>query len=56
MIYTKPSTQNQIALIKKLAAEINVQVVYKDLDKSSASALINELVEKKKTQGLKMAK
>lgn len=51
-----PATLNQIGLIKKLAAEINVQVDFNSLDKNSTSILINELAEKKRSQGLKMVK
>jgi hypothetical protein len=53
---TEPATLNQIALIKKLAAELNVKVDSSNLNKNSASKLINELAEKKKVQGLRMAK
>lgn len=53
---SEPATLSQIALIKKLATEVNVQVDYNSMDKNLASNLINELAEKKKNQVLRMAK
>lgn len=44
----EPATLNQIILNKKLASKVNAQVDYNSLDKTLASALINELAEKKK--------
>ncbi|MDR3595061.1 hypothetical protein [Clostridium sp.] len=51
-----PATLSQISLINKLVAELNIKVNGDNLNKNSASKLINELAEKKKVQGLRMAK
>lgn len=45
-IDAEPATLNQISLIMQLAAELNIQVNCNDLDKNSASKLIDELAEK----------
>lgn len=50
------ATLSQISLVKKLSAELSIQVDCNDLTKDSASRLINELSEKKKARNLKLAK
>jgi hypothetical protein len=50
----EPATLSQITLLKKLIAELNINVEFRGLTKDSASALIGELNDKK--MYLKMVK